>query len=97
MHAEFLCFSHPLAVLVPDLDDPLRGAGDEDVGDEGVPLDVVHRGVVGLVGVQVAGAVLGGAQVYHAWEDRKMSRGTLERRIINLHQFQPGMCCHHLA
>ena len=59
---------HSLAVLVPDLDDPLRGAGDEDVGYEGVPLDVVHRGVVGLVGVEVAGAVLRGAQVHHAWK-----------------------------
>ena len=56
-----------LAVFIPDLDDPLRGAGDEDVGDEGVPLDVVHGGVVRRVGVEVAGAVLGRAQVHHAW------------------------------
>ena len=40
-----------LAIFVPDLDDPLRGAGDEDVGDEGVPLDVVNGGVVRRVGV----------------------------------------------
>ena len=58
---------HSLAVLVPDLDDPLRGAGDEDVGDKGVPLDVVHRGVVGLVGVEISGAVLSSAQVHHTF------------------------------
>ena len=54
-----------LAVFIPDLDDPLRGAGDEDVGDEGVPLDVVDGRVVGGVGVEVAGGVLGGAEVDH--------------------------------
>ena len=31
---------------VPDLDDPLRGAGHEDGRAEGVPLDAVHRGLV---------------------------------------------------
>ena len=55
-----------LAVFVPDLYDPLGGAGDEDVGYEGVPLYVVHWSVVGVVGVEVPGGVLGGAEVHHA-------------------------------
>ena len=55
-----------LAVFIPDLDDPLRGAGDEDVGDEGVPLDVVDRGVVGSEGVQEPGTVLGRTEVHHS-------------------------------
>ena len=40
-------------ILVPDLNDPLRGTGDEDVWDEGVPLYVVHWHVVGGEGVEV--------------------------------------------
>ena len=35
-------------VLVPDLHGELECAGDEEVRDEGVPVDGVHRGVVGL-------------------------------------------------
>ncbi len=31
------------------LDDKLRGAGEEDLGDVGVPAQVVHRGGVGRV------------------------------------------------
>ena len=40
-------------IFIPNLDDPLRCTRDEDVGDEGVPLDVVDRSVVGSKGVQV--------------------------------------------
>ena len=40
-------------IFVPDLNDPLRGTGDEDVWDEGVPLYVVDRHVVGGKGVEV--------------------------------------------
>jgi hypothetical protein len=32
--------------VIPDLDHPLCGAGEEDAGDEGVPGDVVDRSVV---------------------------------------------------
>ena len=38
---------------VPDLDNPLRCAGEEDVWEEGIPLDVVDGGVVGREGVNV--------------------------------------------
>ena len=40
--------------LVPDLDDPLRSAGDEDVWDECVPLYVVHRHVMGIEGIEIS-------------------------------------------
>ena len=32
-----------------DLDDKLGGAGEEDLGDVGVPAQVVHRGRVGRI------------------------------------------------
>ena len=35
-----------LIILVPDLQHPLRRAGEEDVGQEGVPCDVVDGCVV---------------------------------------------------
>jgi len=38
--------------VVPDLDGPVGAAGHEDLGVEVVPLDGVHRHVVGLVGLQ---------------------------------------------
>ena len=56
-----------LAVLVPYFNDPLRSTGDENVWYEGVPLDVIDRRVVSIIGVQILGAVLGCAQVDHAF------------------------------
>ena len=41
--------NHPLAILVPNLDDPVRGGADEDAWLEGVPLQAVHWAVVGLL------------------------------------------------
>lgn len=41
--------NHPLAILVPNLDDPVRGGADEDTWLEGVPLQTVHWAVVGLL------------------------------------------------
>ena len=37
-----------LAILVPDLDHPIRGGADEDARLERVPLQAVHWAVVGL-------------------------------------------------
>ena len=48
---------------VPDLDLPVGPAAQEDVGDEGVPLEAVDRAVVGQEGGQELRAVLGGAVV----------------------------------
>ena len=46
--------------MVPDLDGPVGAAGQEHLGVELVPLDGVHRHVVGLVGLQeLAGVGLG--------------------------------------
>ena len=46
--------------MVPDLDGPGRAAGHEHLGVELVPLDRVHRHVVGMVGLQeLAGVGLG--------------------------------------
>ena len=47
----------------PDLDEELCSGGDEGVGEEGVPLYGGHRRVVSLVGPEVAGGVLCGAEV----------------------------------
>ena len=52
--------------LAPDLDHELRRAGDEDIGQEGAPLDGVDRGVVRLVRAEVLAGVLRGAQVDHS-------------------------------
>ena len=41
--------NHPLAILVPNLDDPVCGRADEDAWLEGVPLQAVHWAVVGLL------------------------------------------------
>ncbi len=52
--------------MIPDFDHPLGGTGQEDGGDEGVPGYVVDRGVVGGVGHEEPGAVLGRALVDQA-------------------------------
>jgi len=70
-------------VFVPDLDDPLRGTADEYVRDEGVPLDVVHRGVVRRETVQVSREETKLEEVFSmfnmrlitAWNLRKLSNG----------------------
>ena len=56
-----------LAILIPNFDDPLRSTCNKDVWNECVPLYVVDRGVVGLVGVEISGAVLSGAQIHHTF------------------------------
>ena len=38
--------------MIPDLDHPLCGTGEEDAGDVGVPGDVVDRSVVGRIRLQ---------------------------------------------
>ena len=89
-----------LAVFIPDLDDPLRGAGDEDVGDEGVPLYVVDRGVVGRESVEEPGAVLGRTQVHHTCHsdsDDDNDNDNDNDNQSNLHQFPLGRCCHRPA
>ena len=53
---------------MPDLDGELEGAGDEEVGDEGVPLYGVDRSLVGWEGVEVLTGVLRGGShhsTYH--------------------------------
>ena len=40
---------HPLAILVPNLDDPVSGGADEDAWLECVPLQAVDWAVVGLL------------------------------------------------
>jgi hypothetical protein len=50
-------------LLVPDHHQRLRGAGEEDVGQEGVPGDAVDRGGVRTVGGEVARGKLDGGQV----------------------------------
>ena len=47
---------------MPYLEDELKGAGDEDISHEGVPLDVVDGGGVGGEGGQVLRGVEGGRQ-----------------------------------
>ena len=49
---------------MPDLQDKLGGAGDKDVRDKGVPLDVVDRGAVSQVGAEVLRRVLGCCKVH---------------------------------
>ena len=85
-----------LAVFIPDLDDPLRGAGDEDVGDEGVPLYVVDRGVVGRESVQEPGAVLGCTQVHHTCHSYSHNDDDDDNQS-HLHQFPLGRSCHRPA
>ena len=58
--------------MVPNLDHPLCGAGEEDGGHVSVPRDVVDGRVVGVVGLQVLGAVL--------------RRALIDQALVSAHQ-----------
>ena len=64
-------------LVVPYFDHPLCGAGEEYGGDIGVPRYVVDGGVVGRVGLQEPGAVLGRALV-----DQPLVRPHQEHGVI---------------
>ena len=75
----------------PDLDNKLWGTRDEDVREEGAPLDAVDHRVVRLVAPDVLAGVLGGAEVNHpllrphqifqviVWLERQAGSSILEK------------------
>ena len=67
---------------MPDLDDELEGAGDEEVRAEGVPLDAVDGRGVGGVGHEVLGAVL-----LRGEDHRALLRTHQEHVLVTVHQF----------
>ena len=65
--------------MVPDLDHPLCGTGEEDGGDVGVPRDVVDGGVVGGVGCEILGGIFRGALVDQALVRAHQEHGLVVR------------------